>query len=134
MYKSFSVLYKYMSLMQVLRLARPPWSLLDLDFRLQRHNIRNNGHCTLCYHAHEEIHHLRFSCSYSKGVWYRLLRRVPFHYLLDNAPNKMVARWISGRKHVHKKDHTKGFDTSVLLLSWQIWKERNTPVFDGKFL
>jgi hypothetical protein len=101
--------------------------------RLQRHNLQSNGPCALCSQEAGTIHHLLLSCIYAKEVWYKLLRRVGFWYLMPVQQPLMAGWWIQQWKRV-AKELPKGLDTFVCLVCWSIWKERNARVFNNKSL
>ena len=42
----------------------------------------------------------------------------------------LSACWMDARRQVPRELH-KGFDSVVLLVSWRLWKERNSRVFDN---
>jgi hypothetical protein len=82
--------------------------------RLQRHCLPNSGSCALCSQADETLHHLLLGCSYSREVWFTLLRRAGFQFLAPVAKLAMPGWWLHNRKRL-PKDCQRGFDSSVLL-------------------
>ena len=97
-----------------------------------RHNLQDHDSCALCDQGSETIDHLLVSCSYSREVWFSLLRRGGLQLLVpcSNATS-FVTWWSTSRKRL-PRDKRKAFDTFVLLVIWTIWKERNARVFDRK--
>ena len=78
----------------------------------------------------EEIDHLLLACPYSVEVWSLALRLPGLDdlLLLD-----MASFWVWGttsRKRVAKTAR-RGFDSMVLLVGWELWKERNSRTFDA---
>ena len=97
-----------------------------------RHNLQDHDKCALCDQDSETIDHLLVSCSYSRDVWFRLLRRGDLQRLAPgSSATSFVSWWSTSRKRL-PKDRRKPFDTFVLLVIWTIWKERNARVFDRK--
>jgi hypothetical protein len=97
--------------------------------RLQRHNLQNNGPCALCSQETETISHLFLQCSFSREIWYRSLQVQGFHALAPSVVADLQDWWPDSRK-VIPKALRKCFDTMVVLICWQLWRERNARVFD----
>jgi len=51
-------------------------------------------------------------------------------HLMNYQNNEMLLWWLHSRKLV-PKDARRGFDSLVMLISWSIWKERNSWTFRG---
>jgi hypothetical protein len=69
----------------------------------------------LCYQAQENVDHFLLGCSFSREVWFRVLRPAGFHLLTPLVESALAEWWIASRKRVHKL-HRKGFDTLILLV------------------
>jgi hypothetical protein len=96
--------------------------------RRQRHHLQDNADCNLCGQAVETIHHLLLGCVYSREVWARILRSIG---LLNPCPaqdDALASWWLHGRKSL-PKERRKGFNSLVVLVRWNIWRERNSRVF-----
>jgi hypothetical protein len=135
-YRAFFVGQSSIPGVSLLRKTRAPpsckfflWlALLDhcwASERLQRHNLENSGPCVFCSQEVETIHHLLLGCSYSREVWYRLLRPRGLQVLTPTAQASLPDWWAT---HIPKAGR-KYFDTSVALICWLLWKERNARVF-----
>ena len=97
--------------------------------RLKRHNLQQDDNCALCSQEPETITHLLTGCSFSREVWYRVLRG-RWHSVSLQQPDAIFTYWwLVGRKRFGKVDR-KCFDTLVILTFWTIWKERNRRTFD----
>lgn len=74
-----------------------------------RHGLQVTKECALCNQEDEIINHRLVHCSYSRQVerplCFRPVRRL----------------W--------SKEHRRGFDSLFALISWEIWKERNSRCF-----
>jgi hypothetical protein len=66
--------------------------------RLQRHNLPNNGDCTLCSQGDELLSHLPLSCVYSREVWARCLRACNLLQLQPGGDDELGAWWIRSCK------------------------------------
>lgn len=96
--------------------------------RLLCHNLCNNGPCALCSQETETIDHLLLGCVFSREVWFKLLRASGSQALAPAIGMPIANWWLPSRKRV-PKEFRKGFNTLVLLVTWELWKERNRRVF-----
>ncbi|TVU51343.1 hypothetical protein EJB05_02762, partial [Eragrostis curvula] len=99
--------------------------------RLQRHNLPNHGLCALCDQEPEEIDHLLLGCVYSRECWFKLLRHSGTQSLTPTSTDELAEWWLRSRKKM-EKGRRKGFDSLVVLVVWQLWKERNRRVFNNE--
>lgn len=101
------------------------------DF-LQKHEIHSHSSCSLCAKEPEMASHILLNYVLSSGL------------VLDVVPD-----WLA-RPHLFRWPHTSGlvasfrarhpdpdhlhagFDSLLLLVSWQLWKKWNSRVFDSK--
>ena len=90
--------------------------------RLQRHNLRNGGPCSLCLQAPETIQHLIPGCVYSREIWFHLLRPGNLHRFTPRADMDLVEWWLPNRKRLPKETRHE-FESLIILGSWCIWKE-----------
>lgn len=71
--------------------------------RLQRHNLHNNGPCTLCSQLSEHIDHLVLGCVFSREVWHRGLSRFGWQQFNRSSDAQMIPWWLQVRKGVCKQ-------------------------------
>jgi hypothetical protein len=98
--------------------------------RRKRHGLQQNDVCALCDQAVESTDHLLAACVFSREVWYRLLLLAGLHHLCPGSDSSLVDWWHLVRTQVPNL-FRRGFDSLVLLVSWETWKERNRRTFDG---
>ena len=73
--------------------------------------------------------HIILGCVYSREVWAILLAKL---HLLDVVlvnEEDVMEWWLRNRKLVVKSVR-KGFHSLFFLVSWRLWKERNSCTFD----
>lgn len=75
--------------------------------------------------------HLLIGCTFSKELWIRLLSLLGWRHLTVGMSSSFLDWWMLARKRIQKQLR-QGFDALVLLLAWELWKERNARVFEGK--
>ncbi|XP_071685055.1 uncharacterized protein [Lolium perenne] len=89
--------------------------------------------CQLCRCQPETARHILFECRYSKRIWQQTASWLHCPSLLNDLG--------SGRDTVLQYWHAiaaspstsrKGLQTAVILVGWEIWKERNARVFNNK--
>ena len=86
----------------------------------------------LCAQLPETIDHLLICCSFSRDIWFRLLRKFGWEAVtLDPQVNNLAIWWIAARKRI-PKENRRCFDSLVVLTCWLLWKERNDRTFDRR--
>lgn len=86
--------------------------------------------CALCDQGDKTTGHLRASCVFTQEIWHRLLARVGFVHLCPNDNSSMVDWWQQALARI-LETFRRGFDSLVLLVAWEVWKERNRDTFDN---
>jgi hypothetical protein len=86
----------------------------------------------LCDQEDKTINHLLVGCVFARQVWSLVLQQLG---LLQLAPQPSVTRFLGWWKRstvaIPKEAH-KGLNSLIILVAWEIWKHRNTCVFDNK--
>ena len=82
--------------------------------RLRRHGISDHSRCTF---------------SYSKEVWFGVLRFLGLQRHTPVTDDLLADWWLPCRKQVPKLMR-KAFDSVVVLTAWFIWKQRNDRIFN----
>ena len=78
------------------------------------------------------IDHLLIAYPLSREVWFKLLRKAGWDSATQNLHmDHLASWWTEARKHVPKPNR-RGFDSLVVLICWQLWKERNDRTFDRR--
>lgn len=94
-----------------------------LDRLAERHGLDNGDQCALCAQAPETTDHLLLlGCPYSREVWFKLLRASASQRLMPASDDLLADWWLNSRKRLPKELH-KGYDTMVVIVSWELWKE-----------
>nr|CAH67882.1 OSIGBa0153E02-OSIGBa0093I20.11 [Oryza sativa] len=101
--------------------------------RLAIRGWQNNGHCPLCRCEAETGLHLVATCRYTKRIWHHVAGWVGYHQLEPSQWEEAhsVCQWwesLANTPNIPKK----GLRSLILLVVWEIWKERNRRIFDNK--
>jgi hypothetical protein len=92
---------------------------------LTRRGLDHPEHCPLCDQEDENVQHLLTTFVFSRLVWYSVLCLVG---LQQHTPGLDALSFIEWWRHAMQqieKQHRKGFNSLVLLVTWWIWKHRN---------
>ena len=101
--------------------------------RLATRGWPRNDCCPLCRQSQETAHHLLADCRYTRRVWMMIadwthyLQLRPTHW----EPSDSVLQWwlmLGTRTGVPRS----GLRSLILLVVWEIWKERNARTFHRK--
>lgn len=95
--------------------------------RLEKRGWPNCGNCTLCKQVMESVDHLLVNCRYAIRLWGFIKDWLGLHSLDRLAwPTDSIHSWWGTM--TKRKD----LASVTLLVSWEIWSERNTRVFKNK--
>ena len=98
--------------------------------RLQRRGWPNCGRCKLCNQVQESAAHLLFKCRFTVRVWSNLKTWLALNDLDTSVWHgfRSVKEWwfeVTSKRG----DSRKAMASLIMLVSWEIWKERNGRVF-----
>ncbi len=97
--------------------------------RLEKRGWQNQKTCPLCYTVDESALHLLAKCRLTKRIWTEIQRWTGTDLQMDNWENcHSVEQWWT---LVAESPSTprKPLRTLVILISWEIWCERNVRIF-----
>jgi hypothetical protein len=95
----------------------------------KHHGLQDDGACVLCGELLETTDHLILSCVYAREVWWRALHHIHLQHLVPIADDKLRPWWLWTRALL-PSGLSRSFDSLVLLICWNLWKERNSRTFD----
>ncbi|EER95914.2 hypothetical protein SORBI_3002G047300 [Sorghum bicolor] len=72
-------------------------------------------------------------CAITRELWFHILSWAGAQQLDPGGSTSIVVWWMDTRLRV-PSSRRGGFDSLVLLISWEVWKERNRRTFDGNCL
>ncbi|WVZ52504.1 hypothetical protein U9M48_003557 [Paspalum notatum var. saurae] len=98
--------------------------------RLAKKGLPHQPTCPLCDQEAESINHLLSGCVLSREVWAWLLRELKLNVLPPTSSSRFCSWWKRTATSL-EKSLRKGFNSLVILVSWELWKHRNACVFDG---
>jgi hypothetical protein len=101
--------------------------------RLAKRGWPHQPFCQLCRCSQETARHLLFECRFSKRIWIAAASWLDCPDLircLGAGRSKVMDYWHAIAKTTTSSP--KGLRTAIMLISWEIWKERNERVFNNK--
>ena len=99
--------------------------------RLAKRGWPNCGLCPFCKQTQESLVHLLVHCRFTRRVWDLIFGWLGLHnintgdWLLLNFPEW----WI---RMTNAAPHRKAIASLTLLVTWEVWNERNARVFQNK--
>jgi hypothetical protein len=103
--------------------------------RLQLRQWPNNYFCQLCYRNLEMAQHLFKDCPFTREIWDKIMARMNHNQPFPvHNPDESLVDWWESRTKQQSKCQSKGMQSLHMLLSWEIWCERNMRVFKDKEL
>jgi hypothetical protein len=100
--------------------------------RRKRHHLQDDDTCVLCGQEPETITHLLIACPYSREVWFTILSRWGWGDRLPSGRENDFADWWRVARRWLDKLNRRAMDSLVVLVSWNIWLERNARTFNHK--
>lgn len=96
--------------------------------RRHRRGLQDSTACALCDQELEDSDHLFARCSYTQQLWH-LIRSILHSIVPGPVPGGSLTEWWLQMRHGLNATQKKGIDSSIMLISWMIWRERNNRVF-----
>jgi hypothetical protein len=84
----------------------------------------------LCGQETGTVAHLLLGCVLARQLWFLVWEPVGLVALVPERPNDLTEWWMEQRLRLHH-DARPPFDSLLLLISWTLWKERNSRTFQG---
>ena len=103
--------------------------------RLATRGWPRNDVCPLCRREHETAHHLLADCRYTKRIWSLIATWIAWPQVNPNCwqTTSLVGNWWRMMATTPGVP-TKALRSLLLLVNWEIWKERNARTFTRKEL
>lgn len=95
--------------------------------RRHRHGLQDSPMCAFCAQDRETCDHLFLTCCFARQVWFQVSRMLGIDALTQQSLS-FIDWWLSMRRG-RDKSTRKGLDSTVMLVSWKLWKKRNDIVF-----
>jgi hypothetical protein len=102
--------------------------------RLEKRGWQNCGLCKLCNQVHESGAHLLFKCRFTIRIWRSLKEWLGLSDLEPREWNNITSVKEWWNIAINKKgEDRRGLASLAMLVSWEVWNERNGRVFRNKF-
>jgi len=99
--------------------------------RLAKRGLPHHAACPLCDQEQETAQHLLLTCVFTRQCWSLIFQHLNLAIAGPTTSTTSFSAWWSTTiKHV-PKDHRKGLNSLIILVTWEIWKHRNACVFQG---
>ncbi|WVZ49513.1 hypothetical protein U9M48_000862 [Paspalum notatum var. saurae] len=99
--------------------------------RLAKRGLPHQPACPFCDQDGESIHHILTACVFSREVWTWVLWKLNLAAITPpDALSRFNFWWCQASKSL-PNGLRKGFNSLVILVSWELWKHRNACVFEG---
>jgi hypothetical protein len=99
--------------------------------RLARRGLDHPDKCLLCDQQEETAQHILVACVFARDIWAQILNKVGLLPLAPEITDVVFQDWWRKAEQKVPNSKRKGFNSLVILVSWRLWKQRNTCVFDG---
>lgn len=105
------------------------YRLWTSDQRL-RHGLQDQSSpCYICDQQEYSVDHILLRCGFARQVWHNSFMRARLLITLVPSTEASIGPWWMTARKLVPKDGRKGFDSHVMLICWQLWKNRNGIVF-----
>ncbi|WVZ51606.1 hypothetical protein U9M48_002735, partial [Paspalum notatum var. saurae] len=100
--------------------------------RLTKRGLPHMETYPLCDQAEETIDHILITCVFSRQVWSIILQSLGLiDIILPNVTDNRFSSWWAHSSKRLPRNLRNGFNSLVILVAWEIWKGRNSCVFEG---
>lgn len=93
-----------------------------------RRGLQDQDTCALCHLHSETSLHIFTQCHFTRQVWQAVTSSLNFQRQLPPSHSDIVDWWMQLRDGMDPMKK-RGLDSAFMLISWIVWKERNSRVF-----
>lgn len=99
--------------------------------RLARRGLPHPEACPLCDQSEETIHHLWAGCVFTRQVWAYIFQNLGLLSLSPPPVSSQFSKWWWISISTVPKEMRKGLNFLIILVAWEVWKHRNSCVFEN---
>ena len=99
--------------------------------RLAKRGLPHPEACPQCDQDEETLQHVLIGCVFSRQIWALSLQILDLAAIAPTAENTSLFSWWAQSIKRVPKEARKGLNTLIILIAWEIWKFRNSCVFEG---
>ncbi|WVZ80002.1 hypothetical protein U9M48_027520 [Paspalum notatum var. saurae] len=104
------------------------WELLE--DRLAKRGLPHQAACPFCDQASETINHVLSSCVVAREAWTLVLHRLNNVVRPPDSDSRLNSWWCRAASSLPKVLR-KGFNSLVILVTWELWKHQNACIFEN---
>jgi hypothetical protein len=99
--------------------------------RLARRGLPHSDVCTLRDQDEESILHILISCVFTRQIWHIIVQYLGLATLAPSVTSSRFNAWWKVAISNVQKELWQGLNSLIILEAWEVWKHRNTCVFEG---
>ena len=99
--------------------------------RLAKRGLPHHEVCPLCDQEEENIQHILVGCVFTRQIWSLILQPLHLSDLTPSASETRFSLWWKRALSAVPKGIRKGLNSLIILVSWEVWKHRNSCVFEN---
>lgn len=99
--------------------------------RLQSRGMLHPSACMLCDESEETIDHILIACVFARETWFRALSWLGMERLTPTPMDASFQGWWRRANRRAATEERRGLNSLVMLVAWELWKQRNRCVFDA---
>ena len=99
--------------------------------RLAKRGLPHPEACPLCDQAEETIHHILVGCVFTRQLWARIFQYLGLSSLSPEPTASRFSKWWWKAISSVPKAERKGLNSLIILIAWEVWKHRNSCVFEN---
>lgn len=93
--------------------------------RLARCGLQHPERCVLCDQEEETVQHILTSCVFARQIWSSCLSVFGLQAATPSRRDRSLADWWRRAGRRVPRQWKKGFNSLVMLVTWELWKCRN---------
>ncbi|KAJ1389005.1 Ribonuclease H-like superfamily [Sesbania bispinosa] len=101
--------------------------ILPVKEELHMRRIAQDPKCPICKQENEPVEHMFLLCDWTRPIWFgSTLQHIP-----DRSTFTDISSWLRERVKIQESNQDRGLADNTLLacILWNIWKERNSVIF-----